>query len=117
MEAALNAASPDLLDDFSGLTPKSKERLTAFKSQNAFAFAQPQAAQPTQAAQPAAGAPVTSTPPAPAEPLPATPSSATGATAGLSTDQLRRLGQIHVNPADITKHNDWPRVKAFWGVA
>lgn len=116
LDAALTTAAPDLLDDFSGLTPKSKERLAAWRSQNAFAF-QGSAAAPAQTQ----GAAVPTTQPttqaAQTEPLPATPASSTGATSGLSTDQLRRLGQIHVDPNNITKHNDWPRVKAFWGVA
>ena len=117
LDAAISAARPDLLSDYTGLTGPSRERISQWKAENAFAFAQA-----TQTAQAVQGANVQTTqqtqaPAKAAEPLPATPTSSVGATSSLSTDELRRLGQVHVNPADITRHPDWSRVKAFWGVA
>lgn len=111
LDAAIASAKPDLLADFTGLTSPSMERVRTWKAENAFAFAQAQNTQTTQVQ------PVSQNTTPPAEVLPATPGSNTGAAAGLSTDQLRRLGQVHVNPAAITAHPDWSRVKAFWGVA
>jgi hypothetical protein len=121
LDAAIAAAKPDLLSDFTGLTSPSRERISAWKAENAFAFqaaqAQAAAAQATQqTTQGAQGANVTTQQTTTTEVLPATPGSNTGASAGLTTDQLRRLGQIHVDPKQITQHADWPRVKAFWGV-
>lgn len=119
LDAAIAAAKPDLLSDYTGLTSPSRERIGAWKAENAFAFQQAAAAQAAaaQATQTTQGANVTTQQTAAAqEVLPATPGSNTGASAGLTTDQLRRLGQIHVDPKSIIGHPDWSRVKAFWGV-
>lgn len=121
LDAAIAAAKPDLLSDYTGLTSPSRERIAAWKAENAFAFQQAAAAQAaaqaTQTTQATQGANVSTQQTAAAQDvLPATPGSNTGASAGLTTDQLRRLGQIHVDPKSITNHPDWSRVKAFWGV-
>jgi len=120
LDAAIAASKPDLLADYTGLTGPSRERISTWKAENAFAFSVAQASQAAQVAQPAQtqGAAVSTQPTqAAAEPLPATPGSNTGATSGLSTEQLRRLSQVHVNPSSITSHPDWGRTKAFWGIA
>ena len=113
VDAAISAAKPDLAADYSGLTGASQERIKQFKAENAFAFQAPQA--PTQAPQTQAPAIMTAQN-TNTETLPATPGSNTGAAGALSTDQLRQLGQIHVDPRTITAHADWSRIRSFYGV-
>lgn len=116
LDAAIAAAKPDLLADFTGLTGPSRERVAQWKAENAFAFqaAQAAAAQPTPTAQEVTT--VMQPTQAKTEPLPATPGSNVGVSGGLSTDEMRRLSQIHVDPRSITTHPDFQRTRAFWAV-
>lgn len=118
IDQAIAASKPDLLADFGGLTGPSLERVNAFKAGNAWAFTQAAAAVTTAAtaAQTQASAQTQGGNVQEVKTLPADPGSSVSGTGGLTTEQNRQLAAVHINPAKITAHPDWARVRAFFGV-
>lgn len=117
VDTVLRATSPELSADRSGLTPSSIAKINEFRAANPWVAPPAPAPAPVTAAPAAQVAPV-QTPAAPTPVLPATPGSNAGATGGLSTEDQRKLSQLHIDPAAITANRQhFARMGAFWGRA
>lgn len=117
VDTVLRATSPELAADRSGLTLSSLARISEFRAANPWVAPAAPASAPAQAAPAAQVAPVQTLALPPAV-LPATPGSNAGAAGGLSTDDQRKLAQLHIDPAAITANRQhFARMGAFWGRA